>query len=380
MMLAATGTEGRWDSYVLDHGESLRSFWSGHLAVKERSVLLVLGRGFDPRMNLGLKLLLESGARGRLTLLGLVFDDTPHQSGEEHADRVRANWSELEALTSGAATLLTRPVRLWSDDGTRRRAAQSAAEVLSDPSELAPFTDLVVDISALPRSLFFPLIAQLLRRLDDLEYWAGAGRTPPNLHVLVAEDPVLDREIREQGVDHAAEYLHSFSGGFHLEADAHLPRVWIPILGEGQLTQLDRIHDLVKPSEISPVIPSPSLDPRRGDDLVIEYHRLLFEELEIDPRNIIYAAERNPFEVYRQLGRTIRHYRRALRPLGGCKFALSALSSKLISTGALLVAYELRPDRDVGVAHIECQGYSLPETGTRSELFGLWLSGECYER
>ena len=50
-----------------------------------------------------------------------------------------------------------------------------------------------------------------------------------------------------------------------------------------------------------------------------------------------------------------------------------------MSTGALLVAYELRPDRDVGIAHIECHGYSLEETVARSELFGLWLSGECYE-
>ena len=311
MSSAVAPPRGRWDNYVLDRGAGLRSFWERHLKDTSRRVHLVVGRGFDPRMNLGLELLLDCGVAGRLTVLALEFDNSPHPPSSTHSERARLNWDHLETICSSKAQVATRPVRLWSEDGSRRRAAQNAAEVFLGAADLLPFTDVVVDISALPRSIFFPLVAQLLRILDSPAGFAGSERKPPNLHILAAENPELDRNIREEGIDPSAEYLHSFSGGFNLEADEHLPRVWIPLLGEGQLVQLERINDHVKPQEMSPVIPSPSLNPRRGDDLVIEYHRFLFEELRIDPRNIIYAAEQNPFEVYRQLRRTIQYYRKA---------------------------------------------------------------------
>ena len=133
-------------------------------------------------------------------------------------------------------------------------------------------------------------------------------------------------------------------------------------------------------------MPSPSLNPRRGDSLVLEYRDFLFDTLNVEPRNFIYAAERNPFEVYRQIRRTILHYREALKPLGGSKAVLSTLSSKLMSLGVLLVAYELKSLKvDVGIAHIEANGYKITEgfdekaISSKSELFGLWIFGECYE-
>jgi len=144
------------------------------------------------------------------------------------------------------------------------------------------------------------------------------------------------------------------------------------------------------PDEICPVLPFPSLDPRRSDNLVLEYRDLLFDRLRIEPRNFIYVSERNPFDVYRQIQRTIHHYREVHRevlgPLGGCKTVLSALSTKLLSVGALLVAYELKQAKvDVGIAYVGSQGYIMddgsgsPRQQIQSELFGLWLTGECYE-
>ena len=116
-----------------------------------------------------------------------------------------------------------------------------------------------------------------------------------------------------------------------------------------------------------------------------EYRELLFDQLRIEPTNIIYAAERNPFEAYRQIRRTILQYGRALEPLGGCRSVVSALSTKLLSLGALLAAYELKQAGvDVGIAHVESQGYSIEEeyleqpTDTQTVLFGLLLGGEYY--
>ena len=82
--------------------------------------------------------------------------------------------------------------------------------------------------------------------------------------------------------------------------------------------------------------------------------------------------------------RSILHYQQALNPLGGCKVALSAMSSKLASIGVLLAAYELGrrdPKVVVGVAHVESQGYRVDKAAGPAlapTLFTMWLSGECY--
>jgi hypothetical protein len=64
---------------------------------------------------------------------------------------------------------------------------------------------------------------------------------------------------------------------------------------------------------------------------------------------------------------------------------ISANSSKLLSVGALLAAYELkRADVDIAIAHVESHGYSINATEGEhlpqheSTLYGLWLSGDCY--
>jgi hypothetical protein len=277
-------------------------------------------------------------------------------------------------MVQGRGRLTVRQLEFWSPEG-RRVTSQNARDVFNSASAFDGYSDIVVDISAMPRSVYFPLLARILFFLDsDLSL-----RNPPiNLHVFVAEDPLLDARIHEEGVDEKAEFMASFGGGFDEEATP-IPKVWIPLLGEDRTTQFGRIMDLVKPDEVCPVLPSPSRNPRRADDIVIEYHRVLFDELRLDPREFLHAAEQNPFEVYRQIRAAVLHYSNVFKLLGGCKVALSNLSSKLMSLGALLVAYELKQrEYNIGVAHIECQGYSLDSYESNPHLFGLWLSGECY--
>jgi hypothetical protein len=104
----------------------------------------------------------------------------------------------------------------------------------------------------------------------------------------------------------------------------------------------------------------------------------LFDNWRIEPKNFIYGAEQNPFEVYRQINRAICAYRESFYPLGGAKFVISALSSKLLSIGALLVAYDFKSQlSEIGIVHVDCHGYKVDSTeGIESELSGLWLAGE----
>ena len=187
----------------------------------------------------------------------------------------------------------------------------------------------------------------------------------------------LDSKIRREGIDEKADFLASFGGRFD-EESIPTPKVWIPMLGEGRTLEFERIYDRVKPDEICPVLPFPAKNPRRADDLVMEYRTLLFDELHLDPRSFMHVSEQNPFEVYRKLRSAVDRYRDVFEILEGCRVALSPLSSKLMSIGALLVAYEMRgANYRVGVAHIESQGYHLEEESTQSEVSGFWLAGEC---
>ena len=374
----------RWQSYVLTRGQELRAFWNSHLQARERNVLFVLAKGFDPRMCLGLDLLLRAGGPGIRDVSLIEFSEGPSSPSHVYRPFVEANLETLNGLVEGRGKIIPREVKTRSNEG-HRITARSAGNVFRNLSEFAGYTDVVLDVSAMPRAVYMPLIAKILHIFDHPPKDSSAP--PPNFHVFVWEDPDLDQDIRDEGVDDAAVYLHPYSGGMDREATAGQPKVWIPLLGEGQRAQLQRIHDLVVPDEICPVLPSPSHNPRRGDNLVMEYHDLLFDRLRVEPRNFIFCSEQNPFEVYRQITRAIRGYRESLSPLGGSKFVLSALSSKLLSVGALLVAYDFKTAKiDIGIAHVECHGYHMEDAAVKSrpldrgEPVGLWLSGEWDER
>jgi hypothetical protein len=318
-------------------------------------------------------MILSAGGGGRVDVLGLEYDEGEGSPSLAYADRMAENWARVTEAIGDQGAIEARRIPFWA--GSRRVGPLHAADVFTAPEQLTRYDDIVIDIGAMPRGIYFPLIARILYLLD---HSGGALQRPTNLHVLVADDPVLDTRIVEEGIDETAGFLHSFEGSFSREATGPQPKVWIPLLGESRTIQFDRIYDLVKPDEICPVLPFPSKNPRRGDDIVIQYRELLFDQHRLDPRSLMYAAEQNPFEVYRRVRKAAFHYHDTLRLIGGCKVALSALSSKLMSLGVLMVAYELKPVLDIGLAHVECRGYRVDNFQSGAELFGLWLAGECY--
>lgn len=369
----------RWRDYFLRDGDAFDAFWTQFLSEQKRDLLFVLGHGFDARMCEGLERILSVGGDGTRDVALIAFDEGADSPSRTYLDQRKANGERLEKVVHGRGTIGHRDIKLFSDDN-RRIGARSIAQEFSSQAEFNAYTDVIVDISALPRSLYMPLLVKLLA-LFDLDSKDGKTR---NLHVIVSHCTATDGAIIEEGLEESASYLHGFAAAkLESESTSSQPKIWIPVLGKRQQVQLERINQFVAPDEICPLLPSPAQDPREGDSIMIEYRELLFDQLRVEPRNIIYAAESNPFEVYRQLTRSILHYDRALRPLGGCKVALSAMSSKLASIGVLLAAYELgrrEPKVTVGVAHVESQGYRVESSGTgpSTTLFTMWLSGECY--
>ena len=67
------GGAARWEYYVLLREERLRAFWEERVDRDECNVLFVIGRGFDPRMGVGLKTVLATGGGGVRDVVGLEF-------------------------------------------------------------------------------------------------------------------------------------------------------------------------------------------------------------------------------------------------------------------------------------------------------------------
>jgi len=134
--------------------------------------------------------------------------------------------------------------------------------------------------------------------------------------------------------------------------------------------------------ELGRTRPFPSREPRRGDRIIEGHQRILFDEFRVEPRNILYASEYNPFEAYRQVFNAIDRYRAALVELEDCRVFVSPLSSKLLSIGALLACYDQKAQRTgrfhVGMPYVEAAAYGPSVGGPEAEreFSTMWLTGE----
>ena len=210
----------RWfDYYFLERDSELTQLLKEHFGTVQRSVLFVLARSFDPRTTLGLQMLIAAGGEGRRDVRLLVYKEEDRPDNQELMHRAQQNFEEITSLIKGKGELNEYLVEFYSDG--RRVASQRAADTFSRISEIEPYTDIVVDVSGMPRGVYFPLVARLLYFID--EEWNTSERDIPNLFLLVAEDPDLDAAITQQGIEEFADFLAMFRGAFGQEAQANLP-------------------------------------------------------------------------------------------------------------------------------------------------------------
>ena len=359
----------RWElSYQCPPSE-FRSFWTELARSTERSTLLIVGRGFDPRTVEAPAALAAVGLTvSELRLVHLVDRYNPSHAAEQTV-RAEANERGIRDLFP-KTNIDVLEIESRTEDG-RTSGGSQVSQACIELGPFGRFTDVIVDITALPSSIFFPLIGTLLSERDrEMDpSW--------NLHCVVCENAVLDERILAEGGDRA-ERIYGFGGEYDRAAEPEAVRVWAPVLGERQADSLRKIEDAVGPNEVKPVLPFPSGDPRRGDRLVAEYHSLIFDSWEVDQQGFIYAHEQDPFDLYLQLGRLSQDYVAALEPIGTARTVLSSHSSKLLSLGVLLTAFE----HGLPVMHVEPTGYQstdLDSYADQNELFEVWLAGEAYE-
>ena len=363
----------RWDPGFLCSGDHFEPFWT-ELASEpnaNRNGLLIVGRGFDPRTTVGPQALVRSGFPIKACCLIQLTPpfDSPARARNETAAHNEAALRQLFQY----ATFDLVEIPVLNENG-RPTSFPYIRALLTEPGCLTGFTDVIVDISAFPTSVSFPLLAILIE-LSAGQNQATASKF--NLHCIVCENPRIDQLIDSEGGD-VAEFIDPFHGRHNLASVSDPITIWAPVLGERQSTALAKIHSTLGPAEVKPFLPSPSLYPRRGDEIVAEYRSLLFGTWGVDPNAFIYADERDPFDIYRQIVALSDDYKESLAPLSDAYTIISAHSSKLLSLGVLLAAVE----RDLAIMHVEPTGYHMPQTidGLEAnELFEVWLTGEAYD-
>lgn len=352
-------TVPRWDPCVSHRGESeFAGFVDDYLSQDDRNILLVLGVGFDARSCVLVDRL--SGVSVRMHAL-MVKEVRPRYSLDQ-SNRAKRNSA---ALCAACPSRDEARIEIFGSDGAAIGGRKVASFLATRSFE--GITDIIVDISALSIGISFPIIRYLLQCLDDRQ-------RPQNLHIFLAHSPEADAEVHPVPCD-TPSYVHGFRSGSTLSDNEDIVKLWMPKLAFGRRTALEKIHDFLVPHETCPILPFPASDPRRGDMLATEYVREIEDAWSVDARNIVYADEGDPADLYRTILKLDDLRRPVFEEIGGSMLVLSPLGNKAMALGALMAALE----RDLPVAYVESIEYKLRpvEIGT-PDLIHVWLGGEVY--
>jgi hypothetical protein len=383
-----------WDHYVFRRGNAVHDLWDSLLAQRSVRLVYIAGRGFDVRAQAVMREFVagqvgagRKTASAKLLLLdfqGYELDDDIVKLTEENASRLREIFAPL-----GETAILAVGSDVDDDASATDVLRQRVRGVLS---ELGEATDIVLDVSSLPRATYLALLTSILGWLvPDKTVVKGAAHPlyakGVNFQVLVAEDAKLDGQIRAEDPSNDLLNLPGFSGAWQAESVQDWPTVWFPVLGEGRVNQLEKIAGSIPTeAEVCPVVPHPSKDPRRADQLIVEYQEPLFDSRRTPTSNILYAHENQPFEAYRQLLNAMRRYVDSMVILGGCRLVVTPLGSKLITLGAGLACFEMRSGESgakygVAIPHAEPRRYVATVEAlkhSKPEFSVLLLTGEAY--
>lgn len=387
-----------WNRYVFRRGAEVQDTWDQMFQQRRADekpvrLLYIGGRGFDVRAQVVMDRFIGSMRastckieKAELLLVGF----TGYQLSDDLKNETAANAQALEqrfAEIGTCQTVTIDPATEDEDDLSASNALRIGTEKVL--SAVTDQTDIVLDVSSLPRIAYLSLMLALLKRLVPTR----AGATPLaasgiNLQILVGEDADLDNKIQSEDPSNELVLIPGFSSALQTESTRDWPLVWFPVLGENRVAQLQKVmYDQIPESaEICPVLPHPSRDPRRGDRLLIEYKQLLFDASKTPLTNVLYAHESNPFEAYRQLLGAMQRYQRSWSVIGGCRLVVTPLASKLITLGAALACYEMKLDivdgnYGVAIPYAEPKRYVVSTAAlhaSKPDVSAIFLTGDAY--
>lgn len=358
----------KWEPCIYHRGAHADSFMQEYLSQPDRRILLIAGAGFDPRSTRIATVFPEQARQNTRAIL--IREERPNpaallvQRAIEHRDQLVAAFHEAQEYM----------IQVFASDNAAIGGRGGAR--LMQSLQLDSVTDIFIDISALSIGIAFPIIKHFVEVLPQ------NPQLVTNLHVISCDSPSIDGTITSAPSDAVAP-IHGFRGGWGLDEKSRAAILWMPQLSHGKGAVLSRIFQMlqnVQPDTVvCPILPFPSSKPRRSDELIEEFAEQLQGAWSVDVRDLVYADEKSPLDLYRTILRIDDARRRVFESVGGSQIILSPLGSKALSLGALMAAL----DRDFTILHVESIGYTLDEgqaavESASEELVHIWLHGDAY--
>lgn len=353
-----------WTNCIANFDGDVISFVEDYFADTSRKVLLVAAAGFDPRAR-QMSQLLANTLTDRLS----AYYIREERSGANSELVKRANLNEA-ALRTIVPDSQVFSLAVFADDGAPVGGARIVSEILANPIA-ADVTDVILDLSALSIGIGFPAARLLLEECEKDDKRA--------FHLMIVSNPELDDQISSLPSSRISA-VKGFAPDVGIDA-LDVAQIWIPQLAHGRASTLTQIGASIGNSyKICPVLPFPARNPRRADDLLTEYQTELIDEWEIDPRDIVYASEKNPLDCYRTLSTLKQRFDRAMEGTYELRMVLSPLGSKVLAAGAMMAAI----DHGMSVQYVETESYDFSAaesspSGPPDMMVHLVLSGPLYQ-
>jgi hypothetical protein len=352
----------RWDRCVYHRGEHTDDFLRHYLSEPHRELLLLAGAGFDPRSTVVAERLAQ--CRPQRTRGYFLREERPRPDPALVVQAKRNEEILLDLLPESEVQRL----EVFAADNALV-GGRTAVRLVNGIS-LDGLSDIFVDLSALSIGVAFPIVRHLLGRVEQ---------TAQNLHLVVADEPKTDAAILAVDAE-AADTIHGFKGGWGLDDNSRAAVLWMPQLADGKRATLERIRQRVQPHASCPILPFPAANPRLPDELVDHYREEFENTWRVDARDVVYASERGPLDLYRTILRLDDSRKRVFAEIGGSQIVLSPVGSKALAVGALMAALE----RDFTVMYVEALGYLVDfdslereRAAHPTELVHVWLHGEA---
>lgn len=158
-----------WDRYVFRRGAAVHELWDRLFDKRPVRLLYIAGRGFDlraqPVMQELINNLQTAGRRVEKAEL-LLVGFTDYELDEDVAELTEENAARLQGIFSSLGTVKTIPIGSSSsgeEDISVGIALGIGIRAVLD--EIVDHTDIVLDVSSLPRVIYLALLTSLLNRL-----------------------------------------------------------------------------------------------------------------------------------------------------------------------------------------------------------------------
>jgi hypothetical protein len=275
------------------------------------------------------------------------------------------NRAVLDALLTGRSVSYE-TVKIVAED--MKTVAGRRAAAICGLAMQRGYSNIIVDVSAMSRGVYFPVVKQAFERSKFENFGA---------HVVTAESKATSIRARSMSND-SPQYIHGFHGDMETDDVHSAIKLWIPQLSENAVESLNRIHREVRPHESCPILPFPSIDPRRGDQLLREFKTQVLTDWDVNLIDLIHAHESDPNDVCETICRIHSQRREVLKGATDkpARTILSPSGSRIGSIGMLLAALR----HDLPVMYEESVGYTTEQLDvpTLSEhdpdyLWHVWL-------